>query len=242
MLLQFTAQLLWPPGWPVPWGEHSWQKAVSLPRLISVHSSCLHSIWFSLHKQPHPHQFLPSDTAFLKAAPHKKFTSHYYFLVFTATVTSSHHTICSSSLSCWAVCGLWNLTAEVTSPSCPQPCLSRSQGLQLAHSALPRNTPANKGKSTSSFHPLSALSPDGVGFLGHRGLLLFGYRLFKQFLSSGWSHWVLHNTESCPPYYYRLSISKASLSHFSHQHHRRASGSGVNSQRDSQGTRSESHP
>lgn len=30
-----------------------------------------------LHKQPHSHQSLPSDIAFLKAAPHKKFTSHY---------------------------------------------------------------------------------------------------------------------------------------------------------------------
>lgn len=29
-----------------------------------------------LHKQPHSHQFLPSDTTFLKAAPNKKFTSH----------------------------------------------------------------------------------------------------------------------------------------------------------------------
>lgn len=153
MLLQFTPQLPWPPGWYMPWEEHAWQKAISLPRLIPVHSSCLYPIWFP-SAQTAPLSPVPALWHRIpKGSTPQKVCFSLYFLIFTATVTSSPHTICSSSLPCWAVSGLWNVTAEVTSPPGPQLCLSRSQGLQLAHTALLRNTPANKGKSTSSLHP-----------------------------------------------------------------------------------------
>lgn len=111
--------------------EANFTTLISFPRLIPVHSSHL----LCAHNQD-LHRFLPSATTFPKSAPYQKFASYYNFLLFSTTVTSSHRTICSSSLPCWAVFGIWNLTAEVTSPPWP---LSRSQWLQLVCSALLRN-------------------------------------------------------------------------------------------------------
>lgn len=151
-----------------------------------------------LHKQPCSHWFLPSDTAFLKAGPHKKFASHYISwsslplpppptTPYVPPLFPAEQSLASE---------MWQLKW----PPClgPQLCLSRSQGLQLAHSALLRSTPANKGKARphSTLNQLSLLML--WVFLGHRSLLLFGCKVFKQVLSPGWGHWVLHGTESAP--------------------------------------------
>lgn len=101
----------------MPREAHTWQKSISLPRLIPVHSSCLYPVWFSfaqtalLSPVPALRHHIP------KGSTPQKVRFSLCFLLFCATVTSSHHTICSSSLPHWAVSGLWNLTVEVTSPS-----------------------------------------------------------------------------------------------------------------------------
>lgn len=94
---------------------------------------------FPLHKQPCSPQFLPSDTTFLKAALHKKFASHYVScssvpLSPPPTTPYVPHLFPTEQ---FLVSEIWQLKWPL--PPGPQLGLSRSQGLQLEHSALLRN-------------------------------------------------------------------------------------------------------
>lgn len=84
---------------------------VSLSRLIPVHSSHRYAFWFPYTHSHALHQFLPSAITFPKSAPYQKFAAYYNFLLFSTTVTSSHCTICSLSLPCWApsASAIWQL-------------------------------------------------------------------------------------------------------------------------------------
>lgn len=94
---------------------------------------------FPLHKQPRSHQFLPSDTTFLKAAPHKKFTSHYISCssVPLSPPPTTPYVPYLFPTEQFLVSEIWQL--KWPPPPGPQLCLSRSQRLQLEHSALLRN-------------------------------------------------------------------------------------------------------
>lgn len=136
----------------------------------------------------------PPPQHFLKSAPYQKLSSHYIscsavLLSPPATTTYVPHLFpAKESL----VSKIWQL--KWPPPPWP-PVLSQQKSVTAVRMLCSPQAPdpyLQIGvKARPHSQPWSTRSSDAVGFLGHRGLLLFGYGALKQCLASDWGHWVL---------------------------------------------------
>lgn len=140
----------------MPWEVRAWWKLIWPPKLLSQDSPHSHTSILLCTRSHAPVPALSHSTSWSRHQ-NPKVCFSFHFLPFSATVTSSHHTICSSSLPCWAVSGLSNLTAELTSPSLVPRSVSAEVSDCSWHAPLSsatRSTPAKERKSTSSLPAL----------------------------------------------------------------------------------------